>query len=126
MTIDTNKVFISGRLGSDPELKKTHSGASYLRLSVAVHRRARIADEGQQGIESTQWLPVVVWGTSAENCSKYLQKGSPILVEGFLDVRSFVKDGDKKSLFQITADRVQFLGSNQSGMTRGPQHDNDV
>jgi single-strand DNA-binding protein len=111
MTIDTNRVFISGRLGADPELKRTASGSSYVRLSVAVHRRGRPVEEGQPREDITQWVAVVVWANQAESCAKYLQKGSAILVEGYIDVRSYIKDGDKRSLFQVTADRVQFIGA---------------
>lgn len=73
MTIDTNRVFISGRLGANPELKQTTSGAHYLRMSLAVHRRGKAAEDNNQE-NSTQWVSVVAWANQAENCAKYLQK----------------------------------------------------
>ena len=57
-------------------------------------------------------MGVVVWGKSAEACGEYLKKGSPALVEGRLQSRSWETDkGEKRSILEVVAERVQFLGS---------------
>jgi len=54
---------------------------------------------------------VVVWGKQAESCGEYLDKGSPILVEGRLQTRDWeAKDGQKRTVTEIVAERVQFMG----------------
>ena len=56
-------------------------------------------------------MGVVVWGKSAEACGENLSKGSPILVDGRLQSRSWeTEDGQKRSTMEVVAERVQFLG----------------
>jgi len=53
----------------------------------------------------------VVWGKQAESCGEYLDKGSPILVEGRLQTREWEsKDGGKRTVIEVVAERVQFMG----------------
>jgi len=52
-----------------------------------------------------------VWDKQAEACCQYLQKGSPIFVEGVLQSRSWeTNDGQKRSTIDVRAERIQFLG----------------
>ena len=58
------------------------------------------------------FVGVVVWGKSAEACAEYLHKGSPALVEGRLQNRSWeTEDGQKRSILEVVAERVQFLSN---------------
>ena len=104
-SIDTNTVFLTGCLGADPELKHSASGAPYVRLSMAVHKPSKEKDGG------TQWYRVMVWGQQAELCSRILNKGSRLLVEGHLDSYNYENNGAKKTVVQVVGQRVQFLGS---------------
>ena len=113
-----NKVILIGRLGQDPELKYTPSGQAVSTLSLATSESW--VDKGGQKQERTEWHRVVVWGKSAENCSKYLAKGRQIFVEGRLQTRSWDKDGQKHYTTEIIASTVQFLGSRAEGPTTGP------
>jgi single-strand DNA-binding protein len=53
-----------------------------------------------------------VWGPKADFCGRYLKKGSSVLVEGKIKVRSYeAKDGSgKKYATDVAADDVQFVG----------------
>lgn len=53
---------------------------------------------------------IVVWRQQAENCARYLQKGSQCAVEGNIQNRTYEKDGEKRYITEIVADRVEFLG----------------
>ena len=77
-----NKVFLIGNLTRDPELSTTNSGISVCRISIAVSRRFANAD----GSRETDFFNVVAWRAIAENCAKYLKKGSKIAVMGKLKV----------------------------------------
>ncbi len=114
-SIDTNTVFLTGRLGSDPELKHSATGAPYVRLSVAVHKVVKQKpEEGKAAgdkITQTQWHRVMVWGHQAELCSRFMRKGSTVLVEGHLDSHTYVSNGAKKGVVQVVGERVQFMGS---------------
>jgi single-strand DNA-binding protein len=58
------------------------------------------------------YLTVVAWDKQAEVCNQYLHKGSPLFVEGRLQSRSWDgPDGKKRTVLEIRAERVQFLGA---------------
>ena len=77
-----NKVFLIGNLTKPPELRYTPSGTAVADLRLAVNRN--YTTQGGEKREETCFLTVVVWGKQAESCGEYLDKGSPILVEGRL------------------------------------------
>lgn len=104
-----NKVFLIGNLTRDPELRYTPAGVAVANLGVAVNRRFR--DKTGELKEDVCFLTVTVWDKQAEACCQFLQKGSPIFVEGVLQSRSWeTSDGQKRSTIDVRAERVQFLG----------------
>jgi len=103
-----NKVILIGNLTKDPELTTTNSGISVCRFTLAVSRRY----VGTSGERETDFLNIVVWRNQADNCSKYLKKGSKCAVVGSLQTRSYdAQDGSKRYVTEITADEVEFLSS---------------
>lgn len=119
-----NKAIIIGRLGRDPELKSTPSGAALCNFSVATDDS--YTDKNGQKQERTEWHRVVVWGKQAESCGRYLTKGSQVYVEGSLTTREWEQDGNKRNVTEIKAENVRFLGSkgdgNRSGQGDGGAH----
>ena len=106
-----NKVFLIGNLTRDPELSTTSSGVTLCRLSLAVSRRFANAD----GTRETDFFNITVWRNDAENCSKYLNKGSKIAVVGSLQNRTYEVDGVKRYATDIVASEIEFLNSRSSG-----------
>jgi len=105
-----NKVFLMGNLTRDPELKHTATGASVCNFSIAVNRSYKGSDGDYK--KEVSFFNIVVWGKLGENCSKYLSKGRPVLVEGRLSNRSYeTQDGQKRNITEIVAENVQFLSS---------------
>ena len=100
-----NKAFIIGRLVKTPELKTTQSGISVCNFTVAVNR----AYKDQNGGRQVDFIPVVVWRGQAENCAKYLDKGSKVAVAGEIQTRSYDKNGEKRYVTEIIASDVEFL-----------------
>jgi single-strand DNA-binding protein len=104
-----NKVFLIGNLTKPPELRYTPSGTAVADLRLAVNRN--YTTQGGEKREETCFLTIVVWGKQAETCGEYLDKGSPILVEGRLQTREWeAKDGGKRTVIEVVAERVQFMG----------------
>ena len=104
-----NRVFLIGNLTRPPELRYTPSGTAVADLRLAVNRA--YTTQGGEKREDTCFLTVVAWGRQAESCSEYLDKGSPILVEGRLQTRDWeTKDGQKRNVVEVVAERVQFMG----------------
>jgi single-strand DNA-binding protein len=104
-----NKVFLIGNLTKPPELRYTPSGTAVADLRLAVNRN--YTTQGGEKREEVCFLTIVVWGKQAESCGEYLDKGSPILVEGRLQTREWeAKDGGKRTVIEVVAERVQFMG----------------
>ena len=104
-----NRVILIGNLTKDPELRYTPSGTAVANLRLAVNSFFK-GQDGQRK-EETCFVTVVVWSKQAETCNQYLKKGRPVLVEGRLIYRSWEAEGKTRSLLEVRADRVQFLGS---------------
>ena len=105
-----NKVLLIGNLTKDPELRYTPQGAAVVNLRLAVNRRFR--DKNQELKEETCFVTAVVWNKQAETCNQYLHKGSPLLVEGRLQSRSWEDNsGQKRNVIEVRAERIQFLGA---------------
>lgn len=120
-----NKVFLMGNLTKDPELRYTPQGTAVASLRMAVNRKFR--NKNQELKEEVCFINAVVWDKQAESCNQYLKKGSALFVEGRLQSRSWEDNtGQKRSVIEVKAERVQFLGSprpaQSSGLTeaRGP------
>lgn len=104
-----NKVYLIGNLTRDPELRSTSGGVSVCNFSIAVNRRFKDAN-GQQ---ETDFFNIVAWRQLADVCGKYLAKGRKVGVSGSIQTRTFEKDGIKRTAYDIVADEVEFLSSNQ-------------
>ncbi len=106
--IEVNKVFLSGRLTQDPELRYTPSGLAVTTLRMAVNTTFFPKDAEKR--EEVCYINVTVWRKTAETCVEYLRKGSPVFVEGRLQSRNWeTQDGQKRTSIEIQSDRVQFL-----------------
>lgn len=113
--MSVNKVIILGRLGQDPEIKYTPSGAAVCNFSLATSETWNDKNSGQKQ-ERTEWHRIVVWGKLAELCNQYLSKGRQAFVEGKLQTRAWDdKNGQKRYTTEINATTVQFIGGASTG-----------
>lgn len=118
-----NKVILVGNLTKDPELTTTTSGVSVCRFTIAVSRRY----VGASGERETDFINIVVWRGQAENCHKYLKKGSKCGVVGTLQTRSYdAQDGSKRYVTEVVADEVEFISTNRSTEAAGREPVEDV
>jgi single-strand DNA-binding protein len=101
-----NSVNVMGNLTRDPEIKYTSSGKSVCNLSIANNR---VYNKGGERVTEVSYFDVEVWGVVAENCAKYLTKGSGIIVEGRLRQDRWEKDGKTQSRVRIVANNIHFL-----------------
>lgn len=113
-----NKVILVGNLGRDAELKFTPSGFPISSFSLATTDRRK--DKDNQWQDRTEWHRIKLLGKQAESLQDYLKKGKQIYVEGRLETRSWDdKDGQKRYMTEIVADRIQLLGGAGGGGGRG-------
>jgi single-strand DNA-binding protein len=104
-----NRVFLVGNLTRDPEVRYTPTGTAVSDLGLAVNDTFKTKTGETK--ETTTFVDIVVWGRQAETCGEYLSKGSPVLIEGRLQLEQWqTENGEKRSRLRVHADRVQFLG----------------
>ncbi len=107
-----NKVFLMGNLTRDPELRYTPSGAAVVEFGMAVNRQWK-GQDGQKKEEAT-FVDVMAWQRTAEIISEYCKKGSPLFVEGRLQLDTWEgKDGQKRSRMRVVVEGMQLLGGPQ-------------
>ena len=69
---------------------------------------------------------VIAWGTTAENCAKYLSKGREVFVEGRIQTRKWQdQEGATRSRTEVIAHIVHFVGS-RKGAASGEGEDKTV
>ncbi|MEO0276209.1 MAG: single-stranded DNA-binding protein [candidate division WOR-3 bacterium] len=104
-----NYVLLSGRLTDDPQMTFTPKGTPVTKFRIASSRLYKDPLTGGWK-EDTLYIDIKTFGELAERCHKRLSKGSPILLEGRLNYRSWeTSNGQKKSLIEIIGLRIQFL-----------------
>lgn len=114
MAAGLNRVSLIGNLGKDPELRHTQSGATIGNLRLGVTERRK---EGDEYKDHTEWFTVVCFGKTAENATKYLQKGRQVYVEGRLQTRTWddKTTGQKRYSTEVLASQLLFIGGRDQG-----------
>ena len=109
-----NKVLLMGNLTRKPELRYTPSGMAVCEFTIAVNRRFT---QGGETKEDTCFVDITVWDRQADNCNKYLDKGSSVFIEGRLQLDRWVDKADQKqrSRLRVVAENVQFVGARREG-----------
>ena len=111
-----NKAILFGRLTKDVDLRTTPSGRSVAMLTLAIDRPVT-----KDGNKEADFIPVVLWGKTAEAVARYVHKGQRLLVEGRIQVRSYDgKDGQKRYATEVVADKAEFIDKSEQG---APQQD---
>ena len=104
-----NRVLMIGNLTKDPALRYTPGGAAVADLRLAVN--TTYVNKAGEKTEEVCYVDVVTWGRQAETAAEYTSKGSPVFVEGRLQLDTWeTSSGEKRSKLRIRAQRVQFLG----------------
>jgi single-strand DNA-binding protein len=105
-----NRVVLIGRLTADPVLRYTQSGTAVGSFTLAVNRM----HTNQNGEQETDFIPIVTWGKTAENCGQYLHKGRLAAVDGRLQIRTYEnREGQKVRVAEVVAYLVRFLERSQ-------------
>lgn len=97
---DLNQVILEGRLTDDPEHKTVGDNKALCNFSVATSSKF-----GEK--EFTEYHRCVAWGYTAQDCQP-LSKGTPVIVRGRLQTRSWddKNDGKKRYKTEVVVDAV--------------------
>lgn len=96
-----NNVSLIGRLTKDVEERRTPSGTPVVSFTLAVNRRKK--EDG------ADFIPCIVWGKAAETIAKYVHKGDLFGVTGYIQTRSYEKDGIMNYFTEVVTTSFQFL-----------------
>ncbi len=109
-----NKIILVGNLGRDPELRYTPQGDAVCSFSMATNERKK--DKSGEFQDVTTWFKVTLWRRQAENASKYLSKGSPVYIEGRLQLEEWTdRDGKERYTLGVQATDMQFISARGEG-----------
>ena len=112
-----NRTILQGRLCADPEMRRTSNGTAVCSFRVAW-------SETVKDRETKLFLNCVAWQGTAEMICKYFRKGKELAVEGRLSTREYDdRDGNRRSVTEMTVDRVHFCGKNEDGHGMPPRTD---
>lgn len=112
-----NRTILQGRLCADPELRRTNNGTAVCSFRVAW-------SETVKDRETKLFLNCVAWQGTAELICKYFRKGKELAVEGRLSTREYQdKNGNDRSVTEMTVDRVHFCGKNEDTQGMPPRTD---
>lgn len=113
-----NKIFITGRLTKAPELRHTEGGMAICRFTIANNK-------GYGEKQKTTFINIVTFNKTAENCERYLYKGSKVAVIGELEIRQYTdNEGNNRYMTEILANEVEFL-SNKNQSPEGQNNQNE-
>lgn len=94
------KAFIQGNLTNDVELKTVGESEKHVAVFTVASNRP--------GREGADYLRVEVWGANAQNCAKYLKKGSGVCCAGDLQIETFTKDDERRIAVKLVNTQVEF------------------
>lgn len=107
MSLNLNKVILSGRMVADPELKQTPNGKSVATFRIAVNRRTANGEHPE-----ADFFNVTAWQSTADFVEKYFRKGSAICIIGRIQNRTWTdQSGVKKYATDILAEEANFVES---------------
>lgn len=100
-----NKALLIGRIAGDVVLRYSSDDLAIASFTIAADRPPK-----KDGTKSADFPRVAVFGKQAENCQRFLEKGSRVAVEGRIQTGSYTKqDGTKVYTTEVVAERVEFI-----------------
>jgi single-strand DNA-binding protein len=103
-----NSVVLVGRAGADPEIKYFESGRAKTTFNLAVDKPVKRTE----GVDTTDWFRIELWGKSAEIAAEYVKKGKLVGIQGRLEFSKWTDaNGQKHEMPVIAANELRLLGS---------------
>jgi single-strand DNA-binding protein len=113
-----NKVILLGNLTRDPETRVTANDLTICKMGLAVSRSFSTRDGERR--EETTFVDIDAFGRQAEVITKYLRKGSPIMIEGRLRLDQWeTNDGQKRNKLCVVLENFQFVGGRDDSGNSG-------
>jgi single-strand DNA-binding protein len=98
------QIGFTGFVQKDPEIRFMTGGDAVASLTVKVTPFKRGPDGGKRGEPS--WYRVSVWGKQGEAVAEHIREGDRVTVTGTLEMRSYEKDGQKRTVPEVRAESI--------------------
>ncbi|MBW9212659.1 MULTISPECIES: single-stranded DNA-binding protein [Terrabacteria group] len=102
-----NRVVLVGRLTKDVEVRKTQSGISSARFTVACDRR--VSRDANPNQPTADFIGCVAWRQSADFLGQYAHKGNVVAVDGHIQTGSYERDGQRIYTTDVVVDSVRLI-----------------
>ena len=112
-----NNVSLIGRLTKDVEERRTQNGTPVVSFTLAVDRRKK--EDG------ADFIPCIAWDKAAETIAKYVHKGDLFGLTGYIQTRSYEKDGRMNYVTEVVTTSFQFLERKREISSDGPSVQNN-
>ena len=96
----------TGNIVADPELRFFNDGNAVVNFRIACNGRKKNRETGQWENGDTTFLTCSAFNGLAENIAQRFGKGKKITVAGQLKQREYEKDGQKRTVFEVTVNEA--------------------
>lgn len=106
-----NMVVLVGNLTRDAELREVREGSPVINFGMATSDQWK----GPNGTEErTEFHSIAYFGNAGKAIAPFLKKGTPVYVQGNIRSREYEKDGIKRKVTEIRAEKVILLGNKRN------------
>lgn len=118
-----NKCILKGNVGQDPKITTFDNGGKVAQFSLATTERGYKTKDGKEIEEKTDWHNIIVRRTKlAEVCEQYVRKGTPLLIIGKLQNRSYEDSaGQKRYITEVSVEEMEMLGGKKPEGAPAPE-----
>ncbi|BAL80462.1 single-stranded DNA-binding protein [Caldisericum exile] len=106
---DVNRIFLTGRLVADPDIRYTPTGNEVAQFRIAVNMRYRSKQDPTNWQEETSFITIIAWNKLADKVEKTFKKGDLIFVEGRLRIREYEVEGNKRYATEVVARDIKLI-----------------
>jgi len=105
-----NKLFLTGNVGKEPEVKKLDGGNTVVKFPFATSETYK--DKSGEKVTNTEWHNIIAWNKLAEIIENWVKKGDKLALIGKITYRNYEdKDGNKKYFTEVVCSDMEMLGS---------------
>lgn len=118
-----NKVFLKGNVGQDPKITTFQDGGKVAQFTFATTERGFETRDSRKIEPQTTWHNIVVKRTGlAGVCEQYVKKGTPLLIVGKIQTRSYQDNaGQTRYVTEIVVEEMELLGGQKREQAPAPE-----
>lgn len=118
-----NKCILKGNVGKDPTITNFPEGGKVAQFTLATTERGYETPDGRKIEPQTTWHNIVVKRTGlATVCEQYVKKGTPLLIVGKIQARSYQDNGGQtRYVTEIIVEEMELLGGKKPEQAPAPE-----